>query len=191
MIRWRHRYDKPHFHVPADRSYNRKRYRYRRGQPVQRSVSETPFNVPALRQNSRTSNQRRTFPRSGIGGLGYSPAEKISSSERVYRRGSLVGRLTAWAIISPMRNWTRVSSISWLYPATRDTNRFSAISPSISSPHSPAEKSRSGLSGNRGMAHRLAPHQRDNLLTFVLFPRSGRARIEVPGLVVPSYTGTT
>ncbi len=24
------------------------------------------------------------------------------------------------------------------------------------------------------MAHRLAPHQRDNLLTFVLFPGSGR-----------------
>ena len=85
------------------------------------------------------------------------------------RRGSLVVRLIARAIISPMRNPTRESSISWLYPATRDTNRFSS---SISSPHSsPTEKSRSGLSGKRGIAHRLAPHQRDNILTFVLFPR--------------------
>ena len=30
----------------------------------------SPFNVPTLRQNSRTPNQRRTSLRSSVGGLG-------------------------------------------------------------------------------------------------------------------------
>jgi hypothetical protein len=106
-----------------------------------------------------------------------SPSRYAGASREKLRlsrwRGSLVGRLIARAIISPMRNRTRGSSISWLYPVTRNANKFSPISSLISSPHSPAEKSRSGLSGKRATGHRLAPHQQDNILTLVLFPRPG------------------
>jgi hypothetical protein len=60
-------------------------------------------------------------------------------------------RAAAWLIprfiISPMRNRTRESSISSLYPTTRDVNRFSSMLVSILLLLGFAEKSRSVLSG--------------------------------------------
>jgi hypothetical protein len=60
-------------------------------------------------------------------------------------------RAAAWLIarfiISPMRNRTRESSISSLYPTTRDVNRFSSMLVSILFLLGFAEKSRSVLSG--------------------------------------------
>ena len=44
-----------------------------------------------------------------------------------YRRGRAVGWLIARFIISPTRNRTGESSISSLYPTTRDVNRFSSM----------------------------------------------------------------
>ena len=79
--------------------------------------------------------------------------EQIKLWQKLHRRGSLVGWLIARATISPTRRQTRKSSMSWLYPTTRDVNKFSAISSLISS-SPPAEKLRSGLLGKRGTRHR-------------------------------------
>jgi hypothetical protein len=88
-------------------------------------------------------------------------------------RNSVVDHLTSFLliarfIISPMRNRTRESSISSLYPTIRDVNRFSSMPVSILSLLGFAEKSRSGLSSKRGIGHRPFCPQHIMLLSIAL-----------------------
>src|SRR4029077_6851861 len=85
-------------------------------------------------------------------------------------------------MISPMRIRTRESSISWLYPTTRDVNRFSSMSVSILLLLGFAEKSRSGLSSKQGIGHRR--------FSALLPPLTTRAcvRLDVPRHVLCTPT---
>jgi hypothetical protein len=106
------------------------------GHCVQPHRSERQFGTPERRCRSC----RRTL-------LGFKRKNFTSGGAR------LLG-LIARFIISPMRNRTRESSISSLYPTSRDVNRFSSMLVSILLLLVFAEKSRSGLSGKQGLGHR-------------------------------------
>ncbi len=69
-----------------------------------------------------------------------------------------------------MRNRTRESSMSLLYPTTRDVNKFSSMPASILSLLRLAEKSQSGLLGKRGTGHR--PFLLSSVSTFLSVKRS-------------------